>query len=194
MRKDLTIMLAAALLAGGAGVSVAAEGDRPMRGEERRAEMFGRLDADGDARVTRAEMEAHRTARFAAADADGDGRLTADELSAAAPERAGGFHGDRATRMIRRFDTDGDGALSAKEWADRPGPARMFDRLDADADGGISAQEFAEARPMSAERHARDGQGPRREMGREAWRDGYRDGYRDGFRDGMRMDRPRDRD
>ncbi|MFP4450871.1 MAG: hypothetical protein ACLFP0_08095, partial [Rhodosalinus sp.] len=121
MRKDLTIMLAAALLAGGAGGLTAAEDTGPMRGEEHRAGIFDSVDADGDGRVTRAEIEAHRAARFAAADTDGNRRLTAGELSAAVADRRGQWHGERAARMIRRLDTDGDGALSAEEWADRPG-------------------------------------------------------------------------
>lgn len=188
MRKDLTIMLTAALLAGGAVGAMAAEGSMP--GGERRAEAFRSLDADGDGRVTRAEMAARGMERFAEADTDSDGRLTAEELAAFAAARSGERQAERTARMIRRLDADGDGALSAGEWADRPGPARMFDRLDADADGGISAEEFAEARRMGGERHAHEGHGPRRAFGREA----YRDGYRDGFRDGMRMDRPRGRD
>ncbi|MBQ4827184.1 EF-hand domain-containing protein [Leisingera sp. M527] len=115
---------------------------------------FEEIDTDGNGEVTKAEIQAMKEARFSKADADGDGKLTLEEMQARAQERAS----ERAARMLERFDTDGDGALSKDEL---PGPrraGRMFDRMDADGSGGISKQEFDEARMRHGGKH-RHGQG-----------------------------------
>lgn len=103
---------------------------------------FEEIDTDGNGEVSKAEMEAHKTARFTSADSDGDGKLSAEEMLAMAMKRAE----MRTQMMIQRFDKDGDGALSESEL---PTPGRrgdMFKRMDADASGGISKDEFAVAR------------------------------------------------
>lgn len=61
---------------------------------------FAQLDVDGDGLVTSAELVAH--------------------MQATMPER-------RAARMLDRLDTDGDGAISATEFARMQG--RMHDRM-----------------------------------------------------------------
>ncbi|CUH87985.1 EF hand [Phaeobacter sp. CECT 5382] len=102
---------------------------------------FEELDADGNGEVTKAEMDAHKAARFKTADSNGDGKLSAEEMLAMAQKRAE----IRTQKMIKRFDTDGDGALSESEL---PKPGRrgdMFKRMDADGSGGISKDEFEEA-------------------------------------------------
>lgn len=109
---------------------------------------FDRMDADGDGKITREEIDAHAAARFSAADADGDGFLTPEELRAEASAR----HKQRVTRMIERFDKDGSNSLDAAE-LEAAGEARMdrmharragrmFERMDADKDGKLGMEEM----------------------------------------------------
>jgi Ca2+-binding EF-hand superfamily protein len=42
--------------------------------------------------------------------------------------------------MFKRMDADGDGAISAEEFASKPN--RMFDRFDKDGDGVIAIDEI----------------------------------------------------
>ncbi|MFV0359054.1 EF-hand domain-containing protein [Tropicimonas sp.] len=131
-------------------------GDRPG---------FEQIDADGDGRITPAEMQAypaaHRAARFRAADADGDGRITAQEMTAAIQvERA-----DREARIVQsmmaRLDTDKDGAVSEAEMAaaapmrNANRGERFLARFDADKDGAISVEEFAAAEQALAQKSER---------------------------------------
>lgn len=128
------------------------------------AVIFERLDADGDGAVSLAELEAMRAARFAQTDADGDGRLDRDELLARA--------GHRADRMIERLDSDGDGAITAEEFAAAragrggPDPARVIARFDTDGDGALTRAEFdaglARMREHRGMRGTGAGHGPQR--------------------------------
>lgn len=123
---------------------------------------FDAIDADKDGKITAAELDAHRAAQVTALDANGDGKIGVDELKArqmaAMEQRAT----DRATRMMERMDSDGDGFLSAAELATPAAPARMFDRLDTDGDGAVSRAEAEAAQARMAERRGhRDGHGKR---------------------------------
>ena len=118
---------------------------------------FAVIDADGDGKLTPAEMEAHARARFAAADSDGDGKLSAEEMQTAAVKRQEENRarkaGQMAARMLERMDADGDGALSFEELPGRQtGAERMFSRLDTDGDGAISRAELDKARSRFGER------------------------------------------
>lgn len=111
-------------------------GDRPS---------FEMLDTNADGQLTRAELEAHRTARFTAADSNGDGMLSVEELQAQGAERAA----KRAVRMMEHLDANSDGQLTQEEMAQGRrggGMERMFGRVDADEDGVISKAEFDTAR------------------------------------------------
>lgn len=103
---------------------------------------FEEIDTDGNGEVTKAEIQAMKDAHFAKADADGDGKLTLEEMQARAREHAN----ERAARMLERFDTDKDGALSKDELPQPRRAGKMFDRMDADGSGGISKAEFENAR------------------------------------------------
>ena len=159
-KSIITGLLVAGLAVTGTTVLARGEGHGP------RAEMkFETLDADGNGEVTREEMRAAREGRFMESDADGDGKLSRDEMLAEAQERAA----KRVDQMIKRFDKDGDGAVSAEELPqpDEKRAARMFDMIDSDDSGGISAEEFAEAREMRrghGKRHHKRGPG---EMGED---------------------------
>ena len=81
----------------------------------------GRFDANGDGRLTVAELGGDR-ALFAALDRDGDGAVTADDLDwsdSAAYFRQLGV----ARQFLRRADTNEDGKVSKAEWA------ALFDRV-----------------------------------------------------------------
>ncbi|MCK0150647.1 EF-hand domain-containing protein [Marivita sp. S6314] len=137
--KQVSALLSAALLTTGVGTAVSAQeaGGR----EDRRAEMFARLDTDKNGSVSAEEFAAGAN-RFARLDTDGDGLLTAEELAAGGQDRAT----RKAARMIERLDSNDDGMLSEAEIEARRDPSRMFDRLDANDDGVVSEEEFAEAR------------------------------------------------
>lgn len=79
-------------------------------------------DADGDGRISAAEWPG-QAERFTALDANGDGFVGQDEMPAA---RAGGpadapanpvGRQDMIGAFIRMMDSDGDGQVSAEEWA-----------------------------------------------------------------------------
>lgn len=119
---------------------------------------FDEVDADGDGKITREEIAAHRAAAIAGLDADGDGLISKDEMTAYATARAA----ERAKEMVERHfaerDLDGDGKIGASEMMAPPAPAGMFDRLDADGDGAISKEEIDAARERMMER-GREGRG-----------------------------------
>jgi Ca2+-binding EF-hand superfamily protein len=146
--------LTALSLAAGSGVALAKSKMGDMHGMRGGPMIdFKAADADGDGKLTEAEMAAHAKARFDAADTDGNGKLSADEIKAQAEarmEEARKMRVERmATRMIERMDADDDGEISFDEMPGQQTRAgMMFDRLDEDGDGAISAEEFAAARDM----------------------------------------------
>jgi len=162
----VTTAIALALTGTQAAAQGGPRGDRPA---------FAEIDADGDSRVTAAELQAHRERmgddRFAALDGDGDGAISREELRAAPGARA-------ATRLMEHFDADGDGAITrdeiratmAAQQAERH--EARFDALDTDGDGAVSEEEFAELRAargadlrerfgMRRDGFGRGGDGPR---------------------------------
>jgi Ca2+-binding EF-hand superfamily protein len=113
---------------------------------------FAAIDSDGDGKITRDELAAHRAARLAAMDTDKDGKLSEAELRAHVMERAGERAEAMAARMIERLDSDGDGLVSAEEMAAGPARLDIFDRIDRDGDGAISEAEAEAARKHMARR------------------------------------------
>ena len=155
----------AALLVTAAGMALAQSGPGMMGGMRDGGPMagFAQFDADGDGRVTVAEVEASRAARFAALDSDGNGQVSRQEYMDHAAAQAG----ERAGTMFDRLDADGDGTLSRDAIEARrgsgPDAARMIARFDADGDGAVTEAELAQARERFMER--REGRGGER-MGR----------------------------
>lgn len=117
------------------------------------AAMFDRVDANGDGRVTRDELDAARSDRFERMDANGDGLLTEAELRAFGEERAE----RRAARMLDRMDEDGDGAVSSAEFAalSERRAERMFERADVNGDGAIDRDEAEAMRGRFGRGHHR---------------------------------------
>ncbi|MFT3811546.1 MAG: EF-hand domain-containing protein [Micropepsaceae bacterium] len=122
--KTLTIAALAALIAVPA-VAVARDGGGH---HGKRGEMFERLDADKDGKVTAEEARAGGSRLIDRADRNGDGVITPDE----------------APRLFERIDADGDGRITAEEFA-AISAARVM-RADADGDGVVTKAEADAAR------------------------------------------------
>jgi EF hand domain-containing protein len=98
---------------------------------------FDRMDTDSSGDVTFEEFSAMLKSRVGDADADKDGKITVDELAAEIEK----IRAERmAQRLIDRFDTDGDGVLTAAEVDSRQ--KKMFALLDKNDDGKIEKDEM----------------------------------------------------
>lgn len=115
-----------------------AESDEQENREERpkrRGEGRGRWDTDGDGRMSAEEFPGPAD-RFAELDRNEDGFIDREEMPAG---RGGGQRGRHGGNPMERFDADGDGKISRREF---PGPDDRFDDLDRDGDGAISTDEL----------------------------------------------------
>ena len=144
-RTKLLAAATAVLVVGGlalAAPSLAQRGAMGMMGGLGAEQLLREVDTDRDGRMTQAEIDAAVNARFARFDADGNGRLSLDEFNALwadvtrpAAVRAFQFmdpNGDasvtkaevdeRTSRLVQRFDRNGDGALSMQDRGGRGGP------------------------------------------------------------------------
>ena len=148
--------LALLLTCGGAASSVA---QTPLvAGDLPRAQFIASMDAqfrlrdaDGDGRITRAELAAfeQRAAQAAAAeenarafgqlDANHDGVLSKSEFAALVPK----LPAPDVSPLMDRFDANRDQAITLVEY--RAATLANFDRLDADHDGVVSQAEMKAA-------------------------------------------------
>jgi Ca2+-binding EF-hand superfamily protein len=156
MKKTLAL---ACLIAGGAGSLAYAHagGGRGPGG------LLERVDANGDGKVTSAEMKSSAKGLFDSADTDHDGRVTKQEREAFQQQLHAKFKANHATKMAERFakdDSNQDGRLSRKE-AERM-PDERFARIDGDKDGQLSKAELEVARGAMKDgmkrRHGEPGQ------------------------------------
>ena len=150
--QKLTRATAAAMI-----VSVGAMGGQALasgsEGEGRHMK-FEQLDANGDGKLSREELKAAREARFALSDTNSDGKISKEEAVAKAGERAS----TRFDKMLKRLDTDKDGALTQAEMQAGKRASRMdkmFARADADGDGFLSQDEMKNMRGKHG-RHKKD--------------------------------------
>ena len=153
----------------------------------RLAEKFDELDKNGDGRLDSSERpqrkrgHGDRHGGIERADADGDGRISRAELESAEAARAGdggkpGGHGRGLLGDFDAIDTNKDGHLVRGElrtWHERMRPQRVaehaqranerFAEADLNRDGKLSRVEVEEKMPHAAERFA--------------WMDENRDGF-----------------
>lgn len=136
MKKSTKIALTFLAIAG-AAASTAFAADRDGRRDGRQGMRFERADADSSGDVTFEEFAAAMKNRIGNADADKDGKMTVGEI-ASEIER---MRAERmARRIVQRFDTDGDGALTTAEIESRQ--KKRFALLDRNDDGKIVKEEM----------------------------------------------------
>ena len=156
----MRIMLAAFVVAGLSVASLQAEDSKAGQ-----ADVFKRLDANGDGKLRADEVPADKRAFFDRAlrsgDADGDGALNAAEFAKAfsagkdsdrerdSRRRPGSSSGSRSTPyaagFIKRLDKNGDGKVSSEELPEtyRARLGGKFEKFDKDRDGALNQQEVA---------------------------------------------------
>ena len=98
-------------------------------------EIFDAADADGDGKLTQAEIDKLLDDRHAAHDANGDGNLDLGEFAALWHETTRPL----TVRAFQMLDTDGDAVITRVEY-DRP-LAGIVERLDRNRDGGLSLRD-----------------------------------------------------
>lgn len=106
------------------------------------AGLLKQFDANGDGKVTLAEIQSGRKAEAQSIDANGDGKISADELVNAQIARMRPMLEARAKARIAAQDTDGDGLLSAAELALPPLPERVMDQFGPKGDGAIDLSDL----------------------------------------------------
>lgn len=143
-------------LLAGAGAALAHDRQGGMRGMGPMMFDFEAADADGDGKVSQAEMAAHAKARFDAADSDGNGKLSAAEMAATAQKRQEERRARMMQKMIERMDADDDGELSFDEMPGQQTRAeQMFSRIDSDGDGAVSKAEMEAARAKGGDQRGK---------------------------------------
>ena len=98
-------------------------------------EMFDAVDADGDGKLSQAEIDQVRDDLHAAHDANGDGSLGLEEFAGLWQETTRPL----TVRAFQMLDTDGDAVVTRAEY-DRPF-AGIVERLDYDGDGALSMRD-----------------------------------------------------
>lgn len=126
---------------------------------------FKKVDKNGDGRLS--ADEAPNAKLLKAADGNGDGEVTLDEFTSYVKKRAqaggkGGLGSSRSGEgrarkrknrgrmsagMLKRWDRDRDGKVSAEEF---PGREKAFQRFDIDKDGFLTEADIAAAKNAAA--------------------------------------------
>jgi hypothetical protein len=151
MKTSITVALAFLALAGAGGSAAFAADDQPMRHGHRdgggAAMRFDRLDADRSGDITFEEFSAAMKSRLGDADTDNDGKMSVAEIA----QEIEKMRAERiARRLVERFDSNGDGMLTAAEIDSRQ--KKMFALLDRNDDGKVAREEM----PRRKFRHGHD--------------------------------------
>ncbi|MEX2452152.1 MAG: hypothetical protein WD407_14945 [Rhodospirillales bacterium] len=163
MKKTPLFLLAAATILGG---SVALTDSAQAKGKDRTnwtERMFERLDTNKDGVISKEEYAKRGADRFGKVDADGDGKITQAEFETKAVERAQERAKKRAVRHFERLDTNKDGVIDAAETAARGD--KRFARLDTDGDGKVTKAEAEAAKKKWREKRGKRHHGKRDKAG-----------------------------
>lgn len=128
--KNRTSMLAAAAMA---SVCFPATAQPSAEQLEKLRDILTESDANGDGRVTRREYDAHRAEMFAKLDRNGNGVVS--EEDAPRIRIAKRKFTEKLEQVLAMADKNGDGMLSRAEW-DNP-ERDVFALVDQDEDGTI---------------------------------------------------------
>jgi hypothetical protein len=102
--------------------------------EPARPTPFDEMDANHDGVVTREEYVAYQKKRFDEFDANHDGKIDAKEIASSPPLMERNIK--TAERMVKEWDKNGDGIVSADEF--QAAAAERFARQDKDGTGKIT--------------------------------------------------------
>lgn len=133
----------------GYGFGVGLGGFGPMRGLG--AELLREVDADRDGRITQAEIDGAVNLRFERFDADKNGRLSLDEFAALWADLTRPV----TVRAFQFMDADGDAAVTRAEVDERF--SRLVARFDRNGDGALSMAD----RGRGGRQDGRGDRGPR---------------------------------
>ncbi len=171
MTRPLAVLLGLLVLALTVGAAMAQDPPRDAQRPQPAADLFGRLDANGDGVVTADEIPEQRRGFFErllrTADRNGDGKLTKEEFAAAQgdrPRRDSDPHrpepsdrpatpppGFNVEDFFRRLDRNSDGKIGADEVPQgQPGEfiKRLIQRADRDGDGAVTLEEVRALAPQ----------------------------------------------
>lgn len=118
------------------------EGRRGHHGGRHLMSMFNDFDADGDGKLTQAEIDDARRGQLSRFDTDGNGVLSLQEYEAL-------WLDAMRERMVDRFqnlDADGDATITTAEFAEPFARAVRF--MDRNDDGAISRDDMGRHRRM----------------------------------------------
>ena len=109
--------------------------------------MAQEMDTNADGKISPDEHAQWASRMFERMDANRDGKVTAAEMTTAHQKLAGkkAEKGQEkgeisAAEKIKKFDTNGDGSLTADEYA--AGARTMFEKMDTDHDGYLTRAEM----------------------------------------------------
>ena len=133
------------------GAGNARQGKARM-GQRDPGQMFERMDANKDGKLTKEEVPEQAWERIVKADADNNGAVTKEEMAKVVKARAGNGQGNAKMggpgmgqrdpgQMFERMDANKDGKLTKEELPERVAEKMM--NMDADGNGSISQDEFA---------------------------------------------------
>ena len=134
------IVVGAATVMGAAAFASVSQAERGWMGKHGGfggpIRMLEQFDADGDGRLTQAEIDTARTERFAKYDANNDSALSLEEFSGLFQE----VSRPMMVRAYQKLDPNGDASVTADEF-DRPF-ANVVERHDRDGDGALSPSDM----------------------------------------------------
>ncbi len=162
--KTIIVLSSAIVLSLAANITMAQYGNgegnadraqmQETRMQARIVRLTERFDVNQDGQITLDELQSVRTAHFNQMDIDGNGLVNSEELASyrtammaqnnSMQDRRGGksCHGN-INNKLERLDNDGDGQISANEFAAN---VPLFNRFDTDENGIITQEELSQSR------------------------------------------------